>query len=123
MVDSAQSMPGSYKNNEWLAGLEIWYNAELETPETGPVISHAYKTLLPADLPASDTDLLFGDIGFWGTTYNLKRLTIYKGISEMYIYLEIAKATDFSFLLEIIARVLHSDTVLTEITDVFIPHT
>jgi hypothetical protein len=68
-------------------------------------------------MPETASEDLFGDIGFWGTTYNLKCLRIYKGTAEVYIYLETSKLTDISFLLEIVGRVLKSDSVPTEVTN------
>ena len=61
----------------------------------------------------------FGNIDFWGTTYGLKNLKIYKGVEDVYFYLETLKDSDHSFLLEIIARVLRTDSAAVAMTEVF----
>ncbi len=105
--------------NEWWAKTTLWFDAGFDQQASGPCIREAYTLPRPYGLPETAPDFHFGDIGFWGTTYDLKCLRIFKGANDLFIYLEITKPTEHSFLLDIISRVLKSDTVPVQMTEVF----
>jgi cytidyltransferase-like protein len=70
-------------------------------------------------MPDTAPDDEFGDIGFWGTAYELKNLKIFKGIEDVFIYIETSGPSDFSFLLDIIGRVLKTDVPPAAMAEVF----
>ena len=113
---SIQSIPECRQENERPQGSSLWYHVEFESHGTEKVKCQTFSVPLVAGMPETASDDLFGDIGFWGTTYNLNCLRIFKCANEAVIYIETTKPTDISFLLEIIGRVLKSDSVPGKIT-------
>jgi cytidyltransferase-like protein len=107
------------KENEWWAGINLWFSYQSPTIPTGKVLRHAYSFPAPADLPETVPGDYLGDIDFWGSTYNLRTLRIFKGVNDVYVYLDTLKNSDHSFLLEIIARVLKTDKAPLAMTEVF----
>ena len=107
------------KENEWWAGVQLWYNKTLKADETGNVIRSAYTLPLPAFMPETANEDDFGDISFWGSTYNLRSLKIFKGVKDVYIYLEISQPADLSLLLGTISRVLKTEIVPVQMKEVF----
>jgi len=119
LTDPMQQPLEPRKKNEWWAAADLWYNFMSETPGVISAFRYAFTFALPADMPESAPDDLFGDIHFWGTTYLLKCLNIFKSIDSVYLYIETSGPSDISFLLEIITRVINSDSAATEMKEVF----
>ncbi len=119
LTDIMQQPLESVKENEWWAETKIWFGHEFTSPSSGNTIRFAYTLPAAADIPEIAPDQYFGDIDFWGTTYDLKSLKIFKGSSDLYIYLETSSTADHSFLLEILARVLKSETLPAVMQEVF----
>ena len=119
LTDIMQQPLESVKENEWWAETTIWFGHEFTSPSSGNTIRFAYTLPAAADIPETAPDQYFGDIDFWGTTYDLKSLKIFKGSSDLYIYLETSSTADHSFLLEILARVLKSETLPAVMQEVF----
>jgi L-rhamnose mutarotase len=119
LTDPMQQPLESMKDNEWWEGIKLWFSYQSLIPSTTTVIRHAYSLPVSSGLEETVPNDHFGDIEFWGTTYGLKNLRIFRGVKDLYIYLETLKNSDHSFLLEIIARVLKAHAPLTEMTEVF----
>ena len=119
LTDTMQQPLESRKENEWWAGINLWFSFQSPTRPTGEALRHAYTFPAPADLPETVPGDYLGDIDFWGSTYDLGTLRIFNGVNDVYIYLETLKNSDHSFLLEIIARVLKTDKAPVEMTEVF----
>jgi cytidyltransferase-like protein len=119
LTDPMQEPLDYRKENEWWAGLSLWFGFDFESQPNGQAIRHAYTLPLNTKLPDIAPDQHFGDISFWGTTYNLRSLKIFKSLHNFYIYIETDESADISFLLEIIARVLKTETAPAKMTEVF----
>ncbi len=119
LTDAMQQPLDYRKNNEWWAEITLWYSHELPNQAAEKVLRHAYRFSASSDLEETVPENHFGDIDFWGTTYGLNTLRIFKGVHEVYVYLETAKDSDHSFLLNIIARVLKTDKAAIAMTEVF----
>jgi cytidyltransferase-like protein len=119
LTDPMQQPLDARQENEWWTSMKLWYSFEFAAFDSKPFARHAYTFPLPAGIPETAPDEIFGDIDFWGTTYYLKCLKIFKGPDHMYIYLETLPTSDFSFLLEIIGRVLKTEYPAQEMTEVF----
>ena len=119
LTDPMQKPLDDRKNDEWWAKINLWFSHEIPVPSVEKVIRHAYTLPVPSDLQESVSDDYFGDIDFWGSTYGLKTLRIFKGVHDVYIYLETLPDSDHSFLLEIIARVLKTEAEPVAMTEVF----
>lgn len=119
LTDPMQQPLDFRKENEWWASTELWFSKDLPSPAGEKVLRHAYSFPVPADLSKSIPADHFGDIDFWGTTYDLKTLCIFKGVNDIYIYLETLQPSDHSSLLEIIARVLKTEIMPAAMTEVF----
>jgi cytidyltransferase-like protein len=119
LTDQMQQPLESRKENEWWAGISLWFSHELPIQAGEKVMRFAYTVPVPADLQETIPDDYFGDIDFWGSTYDLKTLRIFKGVHDIYIYMETLKPSDHSYLLEIIARVMKTDAVPQAMTEVF----
>ena len=109
----------SKQENERWADIKLWYSTELHSLAPFMIVRYTYTLPTPASLPETAPDQLFGDIDFWGTTYDLKSLKIFRGFQDLYIYLETSQTADLSFLLEIITRVLKADTLPAVMIEVF----
>jgi cytidyltransferase-like protein len=106
------------KENEWWAGINLWFSHEFDW-DGESAVRFAY-TFPPTNVLNDRTpDYLFGDISFWGTTYGLKSIKIFNSPLAVYIYLETDPASDITFLLEIIMRVLQSNEAPILMTEVF----
>jgi L-rhamnose mutarotase len=119
LTDTMQQPLEYRKDNEWWAGINLWFSFQSLIPTTTTIIRHAYTLPVFPGLEETVPNDHFGDIDFWGSTYGLKNLRIFKGANDVYIYLETLKDSDHSFLLEIIARVLKTDKAPIEMTEVF----
>lgn len=119
LTDPMQQPLEPRKEKEWWAGINLWYSYKTSIPDKEEVIRQAFTLPVSSGLEETVPNDHFGDIDFWGTTYGLKNLCIYKGVKDLYIYLETLKNPDHSFLLETIARVLKTDKALIEMTEVF----
>ncbi len=119
ITDPMQLPFDSRAGNEWWTKTTLWFTAGFDQQASGRCIREAYTLPLPYGLPETAPDFHFGDIAFWGTTYDLKCLRIFKGVNDIFIYLETTKPTEHSFLLDIISRVLESETVPVQMTEVF----
>ncbi len=119
LTDVMQQPLDYRKDNEWWAGIKLWYSHELPNHKGEEVLRFAYKFPASAYIEETVPKDHFGDIDFWGTTYGLKTLRIFKGNHDIYIYLETLQSTDNSFLLDIIARVLKTDAAAVPMTEVF----
>jgi cytidyltransferase-like protein len=119
LTDLMQQPLEKRKENEWWAAISLWYSNETPVKAGEKIIRNAYVFPAPNELQETVTDDHFGDIDFWGTTYGLKTLRIFKGINDVYIYLETLESSDHSYLLEIIARILKSDAAAFAMTEVF----
>lgn len=107
------------KSNEWWAELKLWHQTDIIAPEIGTILRHAYTVPLPDDLPDNDQEQIFGDISFWGTTYELKCLKIFRSPEKLFIYIESTKASDLPSFLEIISRVLKTGSFPQIMTELF----
>lgn len=119
LTDPLQQPLDCRKDKEWWAGISLWFSHETPTHSVEKITRYAYTLPVPSDLQESVADNYFGDIDFWGTTYGLMNLRIFKGVQDVYIYLETLPDLDHSFLLEIIARVLKTETKPVAMTEVF----
>jgi len=119
LTDPMQQPFDFRKKEEWWAGISLWYSHELPNLSGEEVLRSAYKFPAPANIAETVPEDHFGDIDVWGTTYGLKSLRIFKGTPDVYVYLETLQSTDHSFLPEIIARVIKSDTQAVAMTEVF----
>ncbi|MDO9258066.1 MAG: L-rhamnose mutarotase [Bacteroidales bacterium] len=119
LTDTMQQPLDSRKDNEWWSGINLWFSYQSPIPATSTVIRHAYTLPVSSGLEATVPNDHFGDIDFWGTTYGLKNLRIFKGVKDVYIYFETLKDSEHTFLLEIITRVLKTDKAPIEMTEVF----
>jgi len=107
------------KENEWWAEINLWYKYALPIQAGEKLKRYAYTFPAPQGIPETVADDYFGDIDFWGSTYGLKTLQIFKGVHEIYIYLEALENSDHTFLLEIIARVMKTNAVSVAMAEVF----
>jgi L-rhamnose mutarotase len=105
--------------NKWWTEIRLWFEHEFSSPFNLETLRFAYTLPARADMPDTAPDTHFGDIDFWGATYDLKSLKIFKGFETFYIYLETSQTADHSFLLEILARVLKSETMPVMLKEVF----
>jgi len=119
LTDLMQQPLENRKENEWWTAIRLWYSNETPVQESEKTIRHAYVFPAPSDMQETAPDDHFGDIDFWGTTYGLKTLRIFKGNNNVYVYLETLESSDYSFLLEIIARILKTDAAGHVMTEVF----
>ena len=109
ITDPFQQPTDYRKDKGWWTGISLWYNYELPTQPDEDIIRIAYTFPLPIDLLETADEDYFGDIGFWGSAYDLKTMRIFKGTQDVYVYIETLKDSDHSFLLEIIARVMKTE--------------
>ena len=107
------------KGNEWWSEIKLWFGHEFTSPSSGNTIRFAYTLPAPADISETAPDQYFGDIDFWGTTYDLKSLKIFKGSKDLYIYLETSPTGNHSFLLEILGRVFKTEDLPIAMKEVF----
>jgi cytidyltransferase-like protein len=107
------------KENEWWADIKLLYNYSTQTDGSVDLLRHAYTLPLNVEMPETVAEDDFGDIGFWGSTYNLKCLRIFKGVHDLYIYLETTQVSDLTLLLGTISRVIKSEVSPHEMTEVF----
>jgi len=107
------------KENEWWAEMRLWHSTEFIATENSRMIRHAFTVPTPDDMQETDQEEIFGDISFWGATYDLKCLRIFKGSKNLYIYLETTEFSDLPSLLEIISRVLKTSSLPEAMTEVF----
>ncbi|MEI6060442.1 MAG: L-rhamnose mutarotase [Bacteroidota bacterium] len=119
LTDPMQLPLGNRKDGEWWTGIGHWFNIDFPGSGGGNVSRYAYTLPIPGDIQNTKADQVFGDIGFWGTTYDLRCLRIFKGDKTLYIYIETEKLSDHSFLLEIIARVLKTEALPLPMKEVF----
>lgn len=119
LTDPMQQPIEPRKDNEWWADLKLWFQADFPATTAGKTLRYAYSFPAPAEMTDAAPDQFFGDIDFWGTTYDLKAFRIFKGHGNVYVYLETSEASDHKFLLEIIARVLKTDSSPVAMTEVF----
>jgi cytidyltransferase-like protein len=119
LTDQMQFPLEPRKENEWWASLNTWYSFDSATKPESKIVRRAFTIPIVKDLPLTVPNDYFGDIDFWGTTYNLKCLRVFRGVDNFYVYIETHSQTDISSLLEIIARILNEQHVLTEMTEVF----
>jgi len=119
LTDAMQQPLDFRKENEWWASIQLWYTNEFQAQNGKKILRHVYTLPASADLQETTPDDYFGDIDFWGSTYNLRTLRIFKGAKDIYVYMETLESTDHSFLLEIIARELKTDSVPVKMTEVF----
>jgi cytidyltransferase-like protein len=82
-------------------------------------VRFAYTLPTPADMAETAPDEYFGDIDFWGTTYDLKSLKIFKGPENLYIYLETSPTGNHTFLLEILTRIMNAESLPVLMKEVF----
>ncbi len=107
------------KENEWWAGMNLWSRHEFPASPNAKVERHAYILPCADNFITSTPDYLLGDIDFWGTAYNLKSLKILPGGGNLYIYIETLPPSDLMPLLEILGRIIKSETLPAEMTEVF----
>jgi cytidyltransferase-like protein len=119
LTDRMQQPLPSRKENEWWAEIDLWFGHEFTSPANGKTIRYAYTFPTPADMPETVPNDFFGDIDFWGSTYDLKSLKIFKGINDLFIYMESIGPADHSFLLEILTRVFKTDSSPSIMKEVF----
>jgi cytidyltransferase-like protein len=119
LTDAMQQPLDYRKDNEWWAGIKLWYSHELSNSAGEKITRHAYRFSASSDLEEAVPEDHLGDIDFWGTTYGLKTIRIFKGIYDVYVYLETLKDSDQSFLLEIITRILKTDAAPDVMTEIF----
>jgi cytidyltransferase-like protein len=119
LTDQMQVPLDLRKENEWWASINLWYSKEFTPKTNNQVFRYAYTLPVPATMQETAPDDIFGDINFWGSTYNLKSLKIFKAKNEVFIYLETDAKSEHSFLLEIIARVLESENLPVVMKEVF----
>jgi len=118
LTDPMQEPLASGKKDEWWASLDLWYSIDYKQDDSKKIIRKAYSLPLPADLPNTAPELLFGDFDFWGTAYDLKCFRIFTGEHHVYLYLETSENSELKELLAIITRVLEVENY-TEMTEVF----
>lgn len=119
LTDPMQQPLQSGNTGEWWSGINVWFSFETLKSDSEKISRHAYTVPVPAEMMEKAPDQHFGDIGFWGTTYDLKCLKIFKGSDHLYIYFETLPEADFAFLLEILGRVLKTESSPVEMTEVF----
>ena len=119
LTDQMQFPLESRKENEWWAGLNTWYSFDSASKPESKIVRRAFTIPTSNDLPLTVPKDYFGDIDFWGTTYNLNCLRIFRGVDTCYVYIETYAQSDISSLLDIIARILNEKNILTEMTEVF----
>lgn len=119
LTDAMQQPLDFRKKDKWWAGISLWYSHELPNHKGEELLRSAYKFPASSHLEEAVPADYFGDIDFWGTTYGLKTLRIFKGNHDIFVYLETVPLSDDSFLLEIIARVLKTETAAIPMTEVF----
>ena len=119
LTDNMQQPFGFRKENEWWAGLRMWFSHDFNRVPGEMVLRHAYTLPAPAGMPEVMPGEWFGDFSFWGTTYGLRTFKIFKSPSDLYIYFETIPGAVFSFLLEIIGRVFNSNTLPVAMEEVF----
>ena len=119
LTDAMQQPLDYRKNNKWGAGISLWYSHALPIQAGEKVIRNTYRFSAPSGLEETVPDDHFGDIDFWGTTYGLKTLQIFRAVNEVFVYLETLKDSDHSFLLEILSRVLKAGVLPTAMQEIF----
>ena len=119
LTDPMQEPLEIRKGNEWWAQINLWYTIDFKTTENKTSIRRAFTFPVQPDLVEKIPDDFFGDFDFWGTTYDLKCLKIFRSIHNIYIYIETFKPSELSGLLEIITRMLKSDARPEEMQEVF----
>jgi cytidyltransferase-like protein len=119
LTDPMQEPLEIRKENEWWAQINLWYTIDFKTTENKTSTRRAFTFPVQPDPVEKIPDDFFGDFDFWGTTYDLKCLKIFRSIHNLYIYIETFKPSELSGLLEIIARVLKSDARPEEMQEVF----
>lgn len=105
--------------NEWWAQLHCWYNIEFKVKASASVVRRTFCLHTSRQMIGTAPELFFGDIEFWGTTYDLKCLKIFTGGDNLYLYTETTHHSDLTLLLEIICRVLETDDVPEMMNEVF----
>jgi len=119
LTDQMQLPLESRKENEWWSGLNTWYSFDSATKPEAKIVRRAFTIPTSNDLPLTVPKDYFGDIDFWGTTYSLNCLRIFRGVDTCYVYIETYAQSDILSLLDIIARILNEKNILTEMTEVF----
>ena len=107
------------KENGCWSEVELWYTLEMSKASSTNYFRSAYRVAVPSDMPESVPAEIFGDIDFWGTTYNLNSFKIFKGKTNLFIYLETYELTDLNPFMDIVTRVLKTDASLNEMKEIF----
>ena len=119
LTDMMQQPLALRKENEWWSEITLWFGHDFTAQSDGNTIRFAYTLPAAANMPDTAPEEYFGDIDFWGTTYDLKKLKIFKGDKNLFVYLETSLSANHSFLLEILARIFKSETLLAAMKEVF----
>jgi L-rhamnose mutarotase len=72
LTDPMQQPLRSGNTDEWWSGLDLWFSYETSDSGMNRISRHAYTVPLPEKMTEKAPDQHFGDIDFWGTTYDLK---------------------------------------------------
>lgn len=119
LTDPMQEPLASRKENEWWASLHLWFDSGMLAEAKEAPQRHAIAIPAAADLPLLAEKEHFGDISFWGTTYNLLCLRIFRNGSDVFAYFETYGNTDVSMLIETIGRVVNPEAKAEKMQEVF----
>lgn len=119
LTDPMQEPLHFRKENEWWAGIQLWYINDFIPGFKGILTRYAYTLPLPDKMHSLAKHDDFGDISYWGLTYNLKSLKIFRSANDLYFYIETTQTADLQLLLETLSRILKTDVLPKEMTEVF----
>jgi len=105
------------KENEWWAGVQKWYSWESDKKDQ--VLRSAFTMPLPGEMPVNAGDDYLSEVGLWESALYLKCLKIFKGVQDIYIYMETDQAADLALIVAKISKALGAEVMPLEMKEVF----
>lgn len=122
LTDQMQQPFEDRKSDEWWTAIDLWYNYEALVDTGAKINRQAYIVRANVNLPKKFPADYFATDSFSETTHGLKTLRVFKGIHDVYIYLETAETaetSDHASLPGIIAGLLKTNEAFVAMTEVF----